>query len=124
MGAPPVTVLARAPLATMPTLVALLGDRALLESASHGALVELRRQLHHLAADLDAAITNRAAQGSDQQLGEVFGVEEAAKRLDTSTDSLYRKHKRLRLGYIDRLDGRLKFTEREINDYVRRQRRD
>ncbi len=53
----------------------------------------------------------------------VLDVETAAKRLGTSCDSLYRKRKRLRLGYVDPLDGKLKFTEEEISEYIRRQRR-
>lgn len=54
---------------------------------------------------------------------EVLGVEEAARRLGTSADSLYRKRKRLRLGYIDPLDGKLKFTTEEVDRYICRQGR-
>ena len=101
-----------------------LADLTVLDHLPTQALVGLRRQVRHLDADIDAAITSRMAKGIGRQdMGAVMGIEEAAKRLDTSSDSLYRKHNRLRLGYIDPLDGRLKFTEQEISDYIRRQRR-
>lgn len=88
------------------------------------ALAVLHRQVRYLDADISAAITNRRTQPSGQHdMGAVLSIDEAAKRLNTSSDSLYRKRKRLRLGYIDPLDGRLKFTEQEINDYIRRQQR-
>jgi len=54
---------------------------------------------------------------------EVVGIEEAARLLGTSTDSLYRKRKRLRLGYLDPLDKKVKFTRAELDAYVRHQQR-
>jgi hypothetical protein len=103
----------------MPEIPADLLDRLPLD-----ALVDLRRQARHLDAAFDAAIARRLAHGPDHSaVGDVLDVETAAKRLGTSPDSLYRKHRHLRLGYIDPLDGRLKFTEQEIADYIRRQRR-
>jgi len=53
----------------------------------------------------------------------VLTIEEAAARLRTSEDSLYRKRRSLRLGYRDPLDGRIKFTLHEIDEYIRCQRR-
>jgi hypothetical protein len=86
--------------------------------------VELRRQVRHLDVELATAITAQALPGAKQHsVFALLKVEEAAKRLRTSTDALYRKHKRMALGYVDPLDGRLKFTEQEIADYIRRQRR-
>ncbi len=55
--------------------------------------------------------------------GLVLTIEEAAARLRTSEDSLYRKRRSLRLGYRDPLDGRIKFTLHEIDEYIRCQRR-
>ena len=108
----------------VPSLGEVLADAAILGRLPLEALIGLRRQVRHLDADLDAALARRVALGTDRPESiEVVGVEEAAKLLDTSTDSLYRKHKRLRLGYIDNLDGRLKFTAQEIREYIRRQRR-
>jgi len=110
--------------AAVPTLAEIQLDIGLLERVQLDALITLRRQARHLEADLAAAIERRMVrEPAPPVLGEVLGVEEAAKRLGTSPDSLYRKHRRLRLGYKDPLDGRLKFTEQELAEYVRRQRR-
>ena len=108
----------------VPSLGEVLADAAILGRLPLEALIGLRRQVRHLDADVDAALARRLALGADRSEPiEVVGVEEAAKLLDTSTDSLYRKHKRFRLGYIDTLDGRLKFSKQEINEHIRRQRR-
>lgn len=108
----------------VPSLGEVLADRTLLGGLPISVLVDLRRQLRHLDADLDAVIADRMAPASSHQdMTTVLGVDETARRLDTSPDSLYRKRKRLRLGYIDPLDGRLKFTGQEIAEYVRRQKR-
>jgi excisionase family DNA binding protein len=54
---------------------------------------------------------------------EILGVDEAAAYLKVSVDSLYRKRKRVGLGYLDPIDGRLKFPRAELDRYLRRQRR-
>ncbi len=90
------------------------------------ALVTLRRQVKLLDAEIGAAFDRRmvtSVNDRDSREGEVLDKAAAARELGTSEDSLYRKRKRLRLGYIDPLDGRLKFTRREIEDYKRRQKR-
>ena len=111
------------PLANVPNIHEVQADRTLLDRLPVDALVDLRRQIRYLDADLDAAIARHLAQGDDQPgVNEVVDAETAAALLGTSMDSLYRKRKRLRLGYIDPLDGRLKFTKWEIAEYIRRQR--
>jgi hypothetical protein len=115
---------ARPSLVRVPTLADVQADPDVLNRLPVGVLVDLRRQVQHLTADLDAAISHHVAQTPGQSdISQVLDKNEAAKRLDTSPDSLYRKRKRLRLGYIDPLDGRLKFTAQEIEDYIGRQRR-
>ena len=107
----------------MPNLAQVQADPTLLDRLSFDILVDLQGQVLRVDADLKAAISRqifRALRHTDT--GDVLDVRTAAKRLGTSEDSLYRKHRRLRLGYIDPLDGRLKFTELEINEYIRRQR--
>ena len=47
----------------------------------------------------------------------------ASARLMTTKDSLYRNWKRLRIGYLDPMDGRLKFPVDQLEDYIRRQAR-
>jgi hypothetical protein len=108
----------------VPKLDALVADPGLARALPLEVLIELQRQVRHVSADLGAAIARQTIQGqSKPMIAEVLGVEEAAKRLDTSSDSLYRKRERLRLGYIDPLDRRLKFTAQEIAEYIRRQKR-
>jgi hypothetical protein len=107
-----------------PGLDALTADPGLIGHLPLNALVDLRRRIRYLDAEMEAAITRQMIRESPPTIRtEVLDVKAAAERLNTSPDSLYRKHKRLRLGYIDPLDGRLKFTEQEVNDHVRRQRR-
>ncbi len=54
---------------------------------------------------------------------EILGVDEAAAHLKVSVDSLYRKRKRVGLGHLDPIDGRLKFSRAQLDGYLRRQRR-
>jgi hypothetical protein len=115
--------LATGPVA-VPTLPEVLADRALLDPLPRHVLMGMRRQTRYLAACIAAALASRPAPGTGPpEPIEVMEVDEAAKLLHTSADSLYRKRKRLRLGYIDTLDGKLKFTRQEIRDYIRRQQR-
>ncbi len=107
----------------VPNLAQVQADPTLLDRLSVDTLVDLRRQVLHVDADLKAAISRQILRRlRETDMGDVLDVKTAAKRLGTSEDSLYRKHRRLRLGYIDPLDGRLKFTEQEISEYIRRQR--
>ena len=118
------TPLRQAPPTPVPSLSEVVNDRGLIERLPIEVFVEYERQVDYLKADLNAAARKQLARGNAQPtVGEILDVEEAAKGLNTSPDSLYRQHKRLRLGYIDPLDGRLKFTEQEIAEYIRRQRR-
>jgi excisionase family DNA binding protein len=109
-----------------PPLAEVVTDPRLVERLPLSALVEYRRQTAHLVADLDAAILGQVAQGTEPSHaghGLVLTIEEAAARLRTSEDTLYRKRRSLRLGYRDPLDGRIKFTLHEVDEYIRRQRR-
>src|SRR5438128_2710619 len=99
----------------LPGLTAVMADPAVLERLPLEALLGLRRQLQHLDVELGAAIARQPiSQSPALDAPRVMDVVSAAEALKTSPDSLYRKRKRLRLGYIDALDGRLKFTEQEI----------
>jgi hypothetical protein len=95
----------------------------MIEPAPLPNLIAERQATAEKLAQLDAAITLALAQDSIGGPGEVLGVEAAAKRLACSQDALYRKHRRLRLGYKDALDGKLKFTARELDEYIERRRR-
>src|SRR5262249_25459465 len=97
--------------------------RGMTEPTLFSALIAERQATAEKLAQLDAAITLALAQGSNGGPGQVLGVEAAAKRLGCSQDALYRKHHRLRLGYKDALDGKLKFTARELDEYIERRHR-
>jgi hypothetical protein len=73
---------------------------------------------------LALALSARAAEPEAVQApDELLDIGQTAELLRTTKDSLYRKRKRQRLGYIDPLDGRLKFTKAELQTYIRRQGR-
>jgi hypothetical protein len=125
MGTPTGSALGTHP-AAIPSLAEVIADPGLARDVSLPTLVEYRRQAAHLVADLDAAILSRPpaemGQIDDSHLP-VLTIDEAAARLRTSQDSLYRKWRRLRLGYRDPFDRKIKFTEKEITDYIGRQKR-
>lgn len=85
----------------VPTLDEVAEDRELLDRLPVDALIELGRLAGHLDADIRAAVSRRqmAADRSQPGPGDVLDVAAAAAKLGTSEDSLYRKHRRLRLGY-------------------------
>jgi hypothetical protein len=112
----------RAAVVAVPTLDDVLADRAVLGALPSDILADLRRQLAYLAADVDAALARMPTDRAEGH-GRVLTVKEAAEYLRTSEDSLYRKHRTLRLGYLDRLDGKLKVTEAELERYIARQHR-
>jgi hypothetical protein len=119
-GTPSFSVVPR----VVPTLAEVQADPGCLDNLPLNVLVILRRQVRHLDADVEAAVFRQLDQAQrEPATGTVLDVKTAAKRLGTSSDSLYRKRKRLRLGYVDPLDGRLKFTEQEITNHIDRQKR-
>jgi hypothetical protein len=50
---------------------------------------------------------------------EMLGIEEAARALHTSVDSLHRKWKKLNFCFKDPIDNRLKFSRSGIEKYQR-----
>lgn len=86
------------------------------------ALVDLRRQLSRLVADADALLATLPTATAEAP-PKVLTMEEATLFLRCSRDSLYRKRHALRLGFVDPLDGRLKFTEAELRAHLARQAR-
>src|SRR5580765_7408168 len=86
------------PIAGVPSLSEVVGDPSILAGLPMDLLLELKRQHSHLGAELDIAILRRIALDSGRaEPVVVLDVTAAARRLATSPDSLYRKHKRLRL---------------------------
>jgi hypothetical protein len=107
-------------LAPVPGLDAVAEDPSCLERLPRPVLIELRRRAGHLLADLDAALAARVTYGGEPSGPEqVLSIAEAAERLQTTADSLYRKWRTLPFAYKDPLDGRLKFSARGIQAYLR-----
>lgn len=78
----------------VPSLVEVATDLGLLNQLPLDVLVDLRRQIGHLAADADAAITLRAAQGAGRQPVEPseerhLTIAEVATRTGLSASYLY-----------------------------------
>lgn len=105
------------------TLADLLADPSTFADLSPKVQADLYEQVEVLAAQLRVKIMVRHRGDARTQTSEIVGRDEAAKHLRTTVGSLHKKHKRLRLGYIDPLDGRLKFTAAELEAYIRRQKR-
>lgn len=102
-----------------PSLAEVLANPAVLDRLAVDVLLDLRRQVRHLHTDLDAAIVRQLADRRGQVAAErVVGVEEAAKRLLTSEDTLYAKWKKLPFAYKDPLDGKIKFRMSGIDRYL------
>jgi hypothetical protein len=98
-------------------------DRTVLSRLPRATLLDLQCQVRHLDVDIDAAIDRQpmARQGtSGTETERLVLIEEAARILATSTGSIHRKWKRLRLGFIDAIDGKWKITVRELEEYIRR----
>src|SRR5262245_41071188 len=82
----------------VPTLAELQSDPGMLNRLPLDILVELRRQVRRLDADLDAEIAGRmgspqTASASDPE--RVVPIEEAAQMLGTSKDTLHTKWNKL-----------------------------
>jgi hypothetical protein len=101
----------------------LLLDPEVLARLDLDAAVALRREAARLTADLDAVVSRGLSAAPKAEASRVLGVKEAAAFLACSVDALHRKHRTARLGYVDSLDRRLKFTAAELERYVARQGR-
>jgi len=106
-------------------LAQVLREPETLGSLGRAVLVALRRQAAHLLADLDAHLASQvpAASPDEATTPKILTVAEAALMLRCSKDALYRKHRKLKLGFVDALDGKLKFHESELRSYLVRQSR-
>lgn len=106
--------------ARLPTLDQIAEDRTVLDDLPADVLIELRRLCGHLYGDLDAAVLRSQARWapSPAEIERVVLVEEAAKMLATSEDTLYSKWKRLPFAFKDPLDGRIKFRVAGIERHL------
>src|SRR5262245_12520300 len=103
-----------------PTLDQVARDRAVLDDLPAEVLIELRRQCRHLHDDLDAALLRSQARWAARatEVERVVLVEEAAKMLATSEDTLYSKWRHLPFAFKDALDGKIKFRVSGITQYL------
>jgi hypothetical protein len=118
--------LPRAQPTVVPSLIDVHADPRLLDDLPVTALLELQRQHLLIGVSLKIAITKcLVSQHASARTGpdRLVLIDEAATMLGTSTDSIHRKWKRLRLGFIDVIDGKWKITVRELEKYIGRRPR-
>jgi hypothetical protein len=109
-----------ASVAAVPGLDELDANPALAETLSPPVLRDRARRAARLAGDLQALLLGRAGeqQKPAPQPDRLILIDEAAKMLATSEDTLYSKWKRLPFAFKDPLDGKIKFTVSGIEKYV------
>jgi hypothetical protein len=105
-------VLVRVP--TVPPL-----EQDVLDRLPVDTLVDLRRELEHRRADVEAAITRRLARPSPTAAtpDRALGIEEAMSLLGMTQDYIYRNWPKLG-GYKD-ADGHVKFALSTVQRYIR-----
>jgi hypothetical protein len=106
------------PAVTIPSLPTL--DREVLDRLPVDALIDLRAQLDHHCADVDAAVARRVAQHSvsaGAALDRALGIDEAAAMLGMSKDFVYRRWPKLG-GFKDD-DGHVKFALSIVQRHIR-----
>jgi len=100
----------------VPTVEAIKRDRSILDRLPLGLVIEVRRELAHALADVDAAIAARQPMPSDAPSspppGRAVRLKDAAMLRARSPDFLYRNWKKLG-GFKDE-DGRIKFPAEMI----------
>ena len=104
----------------LPSLEELVADLSLARDLPVATRVNLYRAVAHLEAELRTdflADIARASRSVDEP-NRALSINEAAAILRTTKDSLYRRGRRLGLGYKDPLDGRLKFSRRALERYI------
>jgi len=104
------------------TLDVLANDPSCIQSLPPDLLSTLYRQAARLEAELRAYLLPAGPQNRDQPTpashDQALPLREAAALLHISSDTLYRKWRRLDFAYRDPLDGRLKFSRRGLERYV------
>jgi hypothetical protein len=104
----------------VPSLMQVVQNPGLLEGLPLDVLVDLQRQLGHVGVDLAGAIARsqaRPATGTTEPEHVVL-IDEAARMLATSEDTLYSKWKKLPFAFKDPLDNRIKFRVSGIKAYL------
>lgn len=101
----------------MPTLADIIADTASLEGLSVEALAVLRGELMRLDALILARLT-AGRNGNSDQADKLLSIEEAAAKLSTSRDWLYRRAEKL--PFTIRLGRRLLFSQTGIEQFIRR----
>lgn len=107
--------------AVVPTLDDLRREPGLATSLPRPLVAQLYADVARLEADLRARLFAFSVDDASPPapVGDrAVGLEEAARLLAMSTDSLYRKWRSLGIGYKD-ADGRVKFSLSSVQRYIR-----
>ncbi len=113
--------MSESPRTVAPSLDALVTSPGTLDTLPRHVAAIVYRQVARLEADLRARLLEAAALDTDAPISEadrLVGVDEAARLLSTSADSLYRKWPKLGFAFKDPIDGRIKFRLSGVARYV------
>ena len=105
----------------LPTWNDLFADPSLFDRLPSEAQATLYEQIAAMQAKLLAKTIINArstAQQSSSEPDRALGIGEAARRLNTSKDSLYRIWRRLPFAYKDPIDGKVKFSGKGIERHI------
>jgi hypothetical protein len=106
----------------VPTVEAIKRDRSILDRLPLPLVIEVRRELAHALADVDAAIAARQSMPSDAPSSpppdRAVRLKDAAKLSARSRDFLY--HRWRNMGGFKDIDGRVKFPAEVIATWPRR----
>jgi phosphotransacetylase len=102
------------------TLNDIAADPALVRSLTISTIADLAKQAARVASDLQTELLARIAEGATgaQETDQVVLVEEAARMLATSVDTLHTKWRKLPFAFKCPLDGRIKFVAAGIERYL------
>jgi hypothetical protein len=106
----------------IPALESVQANPDLIERLPSEVIAALYSQAASVEAILRARLLALNAVGQGQPMSieseRALHIEEAARLLNTSADSLYRKWPKLPFAYKDPLDGKIKFSLRGIERYI------
>lgn len=101
-----------------PSLADIAADPAVLDAVDLGAIPKLRAELARLDSMLLMRLFGNNRNGTSERAERLLSVEQAASKLSTSRDWLYRHAEKL--PFTVRLGKRLLFSEQGIDGYIRR----
>jgi len=108
------------PLRAVPSLAEVAANPVLLRQLPVDILVGLRSETTGLTADIEAQLLLLAADGRRRpaESDHLILIEDAARLLATSVDSLHRRWRQLPFAFKDPIDGKIKFSANGIQKHI------